>query len=359
MDASIEDYLASFDDRDWEQGAEGTVRVACLGLGWWTVDQALPAIEKTDNCETTVLVSSSTEKAERVAAEHGVEVGITYDEFEAGEAADAYDAAYVCTPNATHLDLVEAAAEHGKAVLCEKPMEATVERARDLRDACRAADVPLMIAYRMHTEPAVRRARELVRAGAIGEPVVARGNNTQRVLSIAGPDQWRLDAGLSGYGTSMMDIGIYPLNTARFVMDADPLAVTASMGSYHEAFEDVPDERAACTVAFDNDVHMTITTSQNAHAETSMEVVGTEGRVRLDPAFHGECDLVLETADGSVEIETPAVDEMEEEFAYFADRLLAGAPIGPDGDHGVRDMEALAAAHESAETGRQVALSEV
>jgi len=58
-----------------------------------------------------------------------IDHAITYDEYHDGVAADAYDAVYVCTPNALHLPYVETAAELGKDVLCEKPMEGSLERA--------------------------------------------------------------------------------------------------------------------------------------------------------------------------------------------------------------------------------------
>ena len=57
----------------------------------------------------------------------------------------------------------------------------------------------------MQTEPAVRRARELVGAGVLGDPVHAHGTNSQRVLEmIPDPDQWRLDWELSGGCATMV-----------------------------------------------------------------------------------------------------------------------------------------------------------
>jgi xylose dehydrogenase (NAD/NADP) len=71
-----------------------------------------------------------------MAAEHGVDTAVTYDEFLDDVADDSYDAVYIATPNALHLPYAEHAAVNGKHVLCEKPMEATAGRAgpRDGRD---------------------------------------------------------------------------------------------------------------------------------------------------------------------------------------------------------------------------------
>ena len=355
---SILSYVESYSHRDWLESNEdeGVVRFAMVGLGWWTRDEAMPAVENSTFCRTTVVVSGSAEKAENVEDDHeSVQVGLTYDEFVAGEATDAYDAVYVCTPNARHLPFVEAAVEHDKPVLCEKPMEATVERGEGIVDACEEGGTTAMIAYRMHTEPVVRRARELVRAGAVGEPVHVHGDMSQSILGW-GADQWRLDPDLAGYGTSVMDLGIYSVNTTRFVLDRDPVAVQSMMNSDHEAFSAVPDEVAAFTVAYEDDVYGTYTASQNAHQTSHLQVVGTEGIVTIEPAFHGESSLELRVGGETVDIDGKQVDQMEEEFDYFADRLLSGREPTGTPEHGLVDLRTLAAIYESSETGGTIEL---
>lgn len=354
------DWLDSYDDRDWQTTTDGTIRFALLGLGWWTMDVALPAIENSDLCEVGVLVSSSTEKASRLAAEHGIETGISYDEFHDGAATESYDAIYIGTPNSYHLEFAETAAGLDKAVLCEKPMEKSVERAEQMVETCEDAGVPLMIAYRMHTDPAVRRARELIDDGVIGDPVSVHGQNSQPLLEmIPDPDQWRLDPERSGYGTSVMDLGIYSINTTRFLLRRDPVAVQSQMSSTHEAFADVPDERAASLLVFEDDVGMVSTSSQHAHEETSLTITGTEGQIMFRPAFHGDCTLHVSRGEFTVDVTNDAFDgqrEMREEFDYFADRVLTGADISPDGRHGLTDMRTIAAIHEAADTGEIVEL---
>jgi xylose dehydrogenase (NAD/NADP) len=349
----LHSYLDDFERRDWQTTTEGVVRFAVVGLGWWTVDRAIPALDDVETCETTVAVSGSKSKAERVARDHDtIERAITYDEFHDGAATDAYDAVYVCSPNALHLPYAETAADLGKAVLCEKPMEASVERAEKMVAAC--ADVPLMVGYRMQTAPEMRRARELVRNGAIGQPVHVLGNNSQHLLDIDDDhDQWRLNPDLAGPGASVTDIGIYPLNTARFLLDADPVAAQAFMDSRHEAFADVPDERSAFTLAFDDGTLVACTASQRAQGSTSLRMVGTEGELHVEPAFHMETDLRLTRGDASVDLSTPQGDQMAELFAYFADRVLSGKSIGPDGEHGLVDMRAIEAIYAAAERGER------
>jgi len=355
------EWIDEYETRDWQTTTNGTVRYALVGLGWWTVDVALPAIESSDLGEVTVLVSSSTDKAERIATERDVTEGISYDAFHDGAAVDSYDAVYVGTPNAFHLEYVETAAELGKAVICEKPMEATVERAERMVETCEDLDVPLMIAYRMHTDPAVQRARELIADGFLGDPVSVHGQNSQPLLKmIPDSDQWRLDSERSGYGTSVMDLGIYSINTTRYLLRREPIAVQSQMTSAHEAFDDVPDERSASLLVFEDDIGMVSTCSQNAHEDTYLKITGTEGQIELRPAFHGECSLHLSRNDVSVDVthETfDSEDEMREELDYFADRILSDSEIYPDGRHGVQDMRIIRGIHEAADTGDVVELA--
>ena len=348
---SLSDVIADFDRRDWQTVDSGTVRFALIGLGWWTVDVAIPAIESSERCETTVLVSSSVDKAERIARQHDIDHGISYDDYHDGAVADAYDAVYIGTPNAYHKQYAETAAENGKAVLCEKPIESTIERAEAMVSTCEDAGIPFMTAYRMQTDPAARRARELVAQGVIGRPLYAHGTNSQPLLSmIPDKDQWRLDSELSGYGTSVMDLGIYPINTARFILDRDPIAASADMASEHEAFDDVEDQWATFTLRYDDGISLLGSTSQHAEQKSSLSITGTEGIVELSPAFHGTATLHVKRDNLSITLDNQAMDaegEMTEEFDYFADRVLGDGTIHPDGRHGLYDLQTIRAIHEA------------
>jgi len=357
----IRTLTENFDRRDWQELEEtdDPVRFAMVGVGWWTREQAMPAVESAELCETTVLVSGDREKAETVAADsETVEHAITYDEFHEGEASDAYDAVYVVTPNAKHLPFVETAAELDKAILCEKPMEATIERAERMVKVVDEHDATLMIAYRMQTEPAIRRAKEFIDDGLIGKPVFVNGNMTEPILELVpNPDQWRLDGELSG-GCAVMDIGLYPLNTSRFLLGEDPVSVRGKVASVDEAFDDVPDEHGAFQLDFPGHVYAVCTASQNAYMASHISVIGTEGCLRIEPAFYPWDDRALTVSRGGTtfDVDFEGIDQMEEEFEYFAHCLLAGEDPYPDGEHGLVDIEAIKGVYEASETGETVDL---
>lgn len=354
LDGELDDVLA----RDWERPTdEDPIRVAMVGLGWWTREQAIPAVADAAACETTVLVSSSTEKAESVAADVDTAVAtLSYQQFHNGAATEHYDAVYVCTPNALHREYVESAADHGKAVLCEKPMAADVADAEAMVEICDDADVPLMVAYRVQTEPVARRARELVRNGAIGEVVSVLGHMSDTMLEFASEDSWRLDPDLAG-GTTVNDIGIYPLNTIRFVLDANPQAVYARTETDQAAYEGT-DEHAAFQLEFPDHVFASCTVSHSARTASSLRFVGTDGELTLEGLFFPQSEKVLRlsTDDADRAIRPDPVDQMREEFDYFANCLRRNRPPEPDGRHGLVDMRVIDALYESASTGERVVL---
>jgi xylose dehydrogenase (NAD/NADP) len=347
----VEGLLADLTRRDWDVDTDGVVRFAVVGLGRFARNSALPAIAESQYCAATAVVSGDPGKAGRVADEYEA-AALTYDEFHDGVAAGEYDAVYVCTPNALHLPHAEAAAALGKDVLCEKPLEASAERAERLVEACDDAGVRLFTAYRMQAEPATRRMRELVARGFVGDPVFAHGAFTFP-LSDAG---WRVDPDLSG-GAAMMDVGVYPLNTARFLLDADPTTVSAhtAPGGYEGVDGDV-----ALQASFPDDVTLHARASFSAAPDSYVEVKGREGRVRLDFAFAvaPERTLTLQRDGYETTVEGIATNEVVEEFDYVATRILADEPASLDGRDGLTDVRIADAVYESADGAGVVDLTD-
>jgi xylose dehydrogenase (NAD/NADP) len=351
----FEELSAGTLDRDWDTEPGGAVRMAVVGVGGFARHLALPAIDASDYCTLTTLVTGSPDEKADLAAEYGAEEVVTYEAFRSGEVAEAYDTAYVVTPNRLHLPNAEAAAEQGKAVLCEKPLEATTDRAERLVRACEAAGVTLMTAYRMQTDPLVRRLRAFLRSGGLGDVVKLHADFTFPVLAGSyGPDHWRLDLHLAG-GGALYDVGVYPLNTSRFLLDAEPVAVEATTTS-SGPFEGV-DERVAFQVRFPGDVVGSFSASFTGYADSTLTVLGTEGKLALEDAFvpRRQRRLVVDR-ESRTTFEGVGGEEVREEFDYFAHCVLAGTAPEPDGEDGLRDVRVMDAVYESAADGERVDL---
>jgi xylose dehydrogenase (NAD/NADP) len=174
---------------------------------------------------------------------------------------------------------------------------------------------------------------------------------------IPDPDQWRLDPDLSG-GATMIDIGLYPLNTARFVLDADPVRVTAHTSYQDESFAPTGDEHVSFGLEFPGGVHAACTASQAAYQSSHLRVTGTKGEIEVDPAFYNRQprEFQLSRAGGTVDLDFEQVNQMTEEFDYFAHCLLTDTAPHPDGDHGLVDMRVVEAVYEAADRGEAVNL---
>lgn len=353
---SLPPSLEAPTERPWQPRGEGVVRFAVVGVGWWTREYALPALAAATHTTPTMLVTGSPRTASDLRASYPtVERVVTYEAFADGVGAAAYDAAYVATPNGTHLEHVRAAAANGADVLCEKPLETTPARAEDLVAAVREAGRRLMVGYRMQADPTVRRLRTLVREGVLGDPVQAHAHMSQRLLDFIGADTWRLDPDLVGRGASVTDLGVYPINTLRFLLDADPVSVVASGESTHPAFDSVPDERASFELTFEDGTRASCSVSQHAQLTGWLDVVGTEGSVELTPAFFGDDEQSLRLSLGSDvhRVSYTPPDQMRELFALFADRVLTGAPVVADGAHALVDVSTTDAVYDAIDSGER------
>jgi xylose dehydrogenase (NAD/NADP) len=354
----VESYFEAFTARNWETPAtDEQIRFAVVGCGWFAEEFALPAIEQGEHCTASVLVTGDAEKGGRIADDVGAAHVLDYAEYQDGAAAEAYDAVYVSTPNALHLEHVETAAALGKDVLCEKPLEVSADRTERMVAACADADVTLMTAYRQQAEPGIRRMREVIADGVIGTPVYAIGDFSITLLGRdADADQWRLDPDLAG-GGALVDIGIYPVNTLRYLIDEDPIAVQAETKTSDERYAGV-EEHISFQLSFPGRMSAAVASSYGAALEDTLVIVGTEGKLEIDPAFFPEAQRTFHlTRDGAtLTLEGSDVSGIDEEFEYFASCVLTGTDPDPDGHDGLTDVRTIEAIYEAADTGSRVEL---
>jgi levoglucosan dehydrogenase len=130
----------------------------------------------------------------------------------------AIDLVDIAVPNDKHPEIAIAAAQAGKHVLCEKPLAATVDEARAMRDAVVAAGVTHMVAFNYRRTPAVALARKLVDEGAIGAVRNFRGTYLQDWSNDPDlPLSWRFRKDVAGSG-ALGDIGTHVIDFARYLV---------------------------------------------------------------------------------------------------------------------------------------------
>src|SRR6202161_2953879 len=146
----------------------------------------------------------------------------TYETFDRIRDNKEVDAVYVGLPNSLHCEFTVRAAQAAKHVLCEKPMAISSAECRKMIDACRQAQVKLMIAYRVHYDPTWGQAFEMIQKGDLGELESFQGG----FYGQESAGEWRLTKTYGG-GGALMDLGIYPLNAIRHITGEEPTEFTA------------------------------------------------------------------------------------------------------------------------------------
>lgn len=182
---------------------EQRVGFAIVGLGRLALEEILPAFAQSMKARPVALVSGSPEKLRLVATQYGIkpEACYSYESFDSIRDNPEIKVVYIVLPNAMHRLFAERAARAGKHVLSEKPMSVSSVDAQAMVEACRAAGVKLMVAYRIQYEPYNRRAMEMVRDNGHGRLLAYHGINTQTVAQ-DGHLQWRHKKAMAGAARS-------------------------------------------------------------------------------------------------------------------------------------------------------------
>ncbi len=328
------------------------VRYAVVGTGWFAQEAILPSFPNAKNSQLAAIVSGDPKKQKELGELYKVPA---YDYQQYGDLLESgtIDAVYIVLPNSMHKEYTVRAAKEHIHVLCEKPMAATADECRDMTAACTAADVKLMIAYRLHFESANLTAIEHIKSGKIGEPRLFSSVFCQQVEE----GNTRLDADLAG--SPLMDIGIYCLNAARYLFQADPVEVTAfAAKSSDPRFREVP-EMVTAVMRFPNERLAQFTCGFGESRVSEYRVVGTAGDLQMVTAytFRGDILMKLTDKDGKTkETKFPEKDQVGAEILYFSDCVLNDKEPEPNGLEGLADLTIIEAIEKSYKTGAAVKL---
>jgi predicted dehydrogenase len=338
-------------------GAPGKkIGFALVGLGSLSEHQIAPALfEKTKLCKLTGLVSGHPDKAKAWANKYGVPERSIYDytSFDRIKDNPDIDVVYVVLPNSMHAEYTIRAAKAGKHVLCEKPMAVSVKECDQMIAACRAAQRKLAIGYRLHFEPhnleLVRMAREKT-FGAVKVIETSAG------FHIDDPKQWRLNKALAG-GGSLMDIGIYALQAARYISGEEPVSVSAQMSRTDPVkFKPGVDESILFTLKFPSGVVANCASSYAAFLNR-FRANAERGWFELQPALNYDGIKGRMRAEGGAkEFSFPPVDHFAAEMDDFADCILNDKQTRVPGEEGRRDLRIMTAIYQSATSGKTIQL---
>jgi predicted dehydrogenase len=330
-------------------GSDKNVRYAIVGLGDIAQEAMLPGVDHTGNSTVTAFVTSDPAKARAVGERYNVANIYRYEEFETAIQSGTFDAIYIATPNWRHAEFAIPALKAGIHVLAEKPLEVSTEKCGQILNAGQHSSAKLMVAYRLHFEPATLDLIERIRSGELGEVHLFTSVFSQMV----DPKNHRAQNGdLAG---PVLDMGPYPVNAARYLFSDEPAEVVSAIGTRHPGSElgDL-DDTVAVTLRFPNNRIAQFTVSYYGNGIDSFSVVGTKGNAVMSPCYMYGVPLEQQITIGQKEKERSFknTDHFGGEMKYFSECILNGTDPEPDGEEGYADVRVLEGILRALKTGR-------
>jgi predicted dehydrogenase len=343
--------IAAWAKKPADTAPQGRVlRVAIMGLGGYGTRVA-EAMQSSKNAKLVGVISGTPAKIKDWQAKFNIPAKncYNYENFDRIKDNKDIDVVYVITPNALHHDHVIRAAKAGKHVICEKPMAINAKEGKEMIDACKAANVMLLVGYRMHFEPHTLEVIRMRNSGELGKITFFQGLTG---FTVRDPNQWRLDKKLAG-GGAMMDIGIYSINGARYMVGEEPEWVTAQETKTNPAiFKEGVDETIQFQFGFPSGAIASCLSTYNMDNLDRFFLNGTKGYAELLPST-GYGPIQGRTNKGP--LDQPVVTHQTVQMDEMAKIILEGKkPVVPvDGEEGLRDLKIIEAIYAAVKSGQK------
>lgn len=306
-------------------GILGCARISRRGL--------IPGIRASTTGRLDAIGSRDLANARAWAAEFAIPRA--YGSYEAVVADPDIDAIYIPLPNELHRSWVEAAADRGLHILCEKPLALDAAEARAMAAYCRDRGVVLREAFMWRHQPRTLEIKRRLDEGAIGNLRLIRASFSFPI----DPGDWRLDP--SRGGGALWDVGCYGLNTARLFAEAEPetIRATARFGPTGV------DLSLAASLRFPGGILAQVDCSFEQPFRCNYELVGTTGTIEVPDAYLPPDRPVAsyQGVEGRVDWAFQGGNQYAAMVDAFADAVATGGAGGLPGEDGLAQMTALGA----------------
>lgn len=238
-------------------------------------------------------LSSDPAKAKASAPDYDIKPERAYSSYKDMAAAEAklpegerIDFVSVATPNHTHFEIAKAFAEAGFNVMCDKPMTFDLAQAEELAKIVHKTGVVFGVTHNYTGHPLVRQAREMIRAGELGEVNAVRASYIQGWLRTRLEKEqqkqasWRTDPKRSGAAGCFGDIGTHAYNLSRYITGLLPEKISCVLKSFESGRE--LDDYGTAIIRFQSGALGTVTASQISHGRENdiwIEIDGTKGAI--------------------------------------------------------------------------------
>lgn len=329
------------------------LRVAIMGLGSYGTRVA-EAMKDCKKAKLVGVISGTPSKVTEWQAKYNIPAKncYNYENFDAIKDNPDIDAVYIITPNSLHKDQTIRVARAGKHVICEKPMGLNAKEGREMVAECKKANVHLLVGYRMRFEGNTLEVVRMRREGELGKIMFFQGLSGFR---IGDPTQWRLNKELAG-GGAMMDIGIYSVNGARYMVGEEPIWVTAQETKTDPVkFKPGVDETIQFQFGFPSGAVASCLSTYNMNGLDKFYLNGEKGFAEMQPST-GYGPIQGRTHKGP--LDKPHITHQTVQMDEMSDIILAGKkPVLPvDGEEGLKDLIIIDAIYKAVKTGKKVDL---
>lgn len=324
--------------------------IALIGLGSYSKNLLLPALQETSNIKLTGIVTGTPSKATSWSEAQAIPTAniYNYENFDSIAQNPDIDIVYVVLPNAMHAEYSIRGSQAGKHVICEKPMASNAEECRQMIAAAKKANRTLSIGYRMQYEPTTQEVIRYQRENVFGDMMYVTAGAGYRESRA---DHWKLKRSMSG--GALMDMGVYSLNAARYATGEEPISVTAqSFKSRPELFKEV-DETVTWQLEFPSGAVANLSTSF-ATSMNYLEARFQKGWYQLKP-FQSYRGIKGESKLGKLDF--PIINQQAAQMDETALRIMENQPLRVPGEEGLADMVVVDAIWKSiARNGAKVKL---
>ncbi|WP_052759440.1 Gfo/Idh/MocA family protein [Paenibacillus sp. DMB20] len=337
------------------------LRFAIVGAGVISSFHAKAAAENPE-AELVAISDVVEENARKLAEKHGIP-SVYGDYREMLERKD-IDVICVCVPSGKHAEVAIAAARAGKHILCEKPLDITVERMDRMIHEARAERVKLGVIYQRRTFPAAIAARKAVQENKLGKLVLGdaylKYYRSQEYYDSAG---WRGTWELDG-GGALMNQGVHGIDLIQWIV-GDVESVFARSAALVRNIE--VEDTAVAVVKYVNGAYGVIqgTTSVWPGQETRFEIHGEKGSIVFAdsgikqwafmdgepsvPDVEGTASASSDAANISADGHYILMNDMIQAIKEDRDPMITG-------EEASKAVKLILAIYESARTGREVKL---
>ena len=332
---------------------QSRVRFAILGFGHHAVRRLMPAFAK---CELAIL-SGMWRRDQTAATKNCAEYNIAhcFPTREALCSSPEVDVVFITSPDAMHRDDALLALQHGKAVLCEKPLAMNASEAEEITAAAKSAGKLFGVAQNFRFNRTLEWMREQIAAGRIGTPQLAHAQYSYPAAQA--PRKWITDPTLA-CGGPIADVGVHCIDALRFVLGEDVKSVS-TVAHKDEASGPV-EAIASLQLEMTGGVYANVTASARAPYRTVVEVTGSNGVLVAENGLTVDRPVQVMLRRAGEVVETVTLENMDgytRMLDSFARSFQGAGSFAATGEDGVHNMQALDAAYASWRSGLRQTLT--